>query len=191
MLICGKEEIEREIARANVEKLLQADNTPLRMEPFQTHFGEDSDFTKRDKIAIGTLKLPEGVQVDKGVQLWFDKLQSTDYTEQKTEWTADKYCDSWKQMDERTTLLPGPAFSHFKVLQKESITAEVHLLLALIPMVTGFAPTGWCKSVASMILKKQQDLCPAKLRLITLLHALFNHNNKWVGKKINGIWPKT
>ena len=51
-------------------------------------------------------------------------------------------------------------------------------------MKTGFAPHGWCQSVASMIPKKQHDLRPAKLRLITLLHALFNHNNKWVGKKL-------
>ena len=187
-LICEKEAIEQEIARANVEKLLQADNTPLRMEPLQTHFGEDGDFIKWDKIANGTLTLPQDVQADEGVQLWFNKIQSTEYTEQPTTWTADEYCDSWRKMDERITSLPGPAFSHFKAAQKGSTAAEVHSNLALIPMVTGYSPKRWCQSVALMIPKKQQDLRPAKLRLITLLHAIFNHNNKWVGKKTHGIW---
>ena len=59
-LICDKENIEREIARANVEKLLQADNTPLRMEPLRTHFGEDGDFSKWDDICDGKLSLPSG-----------------------------------------------------------------------------------------------------------------------------------
>ena len=93
-LICDKEDIERKIARANVEKLLQADNTPLRMEPLRTHFGKDGDCSKWDDICDGTLKLPPGVQVDERVRLWFDQIQSTEYTEQGTEWTADKYCDS-------------------------------------------------------------------------------------------------
>ena len=114
----------------------------------------------------------------------FEKIQAMEYTEQKTEWTSDKYFNSSKKMDERTTSPPGPAFSHFKALQKGSIASEVHSLLALIPMVTGFAIKGWCKSVALMITKKQHDLRLAKLRLITLLHALFNHNNKWAGKKL-------
>ena len=35
-----------------------------------------------------------------------------------------------------------------------------------------------------MIPKKKENLRPEKLRLITLLHALFNHNNKWAGKEI-------
>ena len=35
-----------------------------------------------------------------------------------------------------------------------------------------------------MIPKKKEDLRPAKLQLITLLHGLFNHNNKWVGKQM-------
>ena len=96
-LICDKEEIERKIARVHVEKLLQADNTQLQMEPLQTHFGEDGDFNKWDDIASGTLRLPDRVQVDKGVQIWFKKIQSTEYTEQKTEWTSDDYCDSWKK----------------------------------------------------------------------------------------------
>ena len=64
--------MEHEIARANVEILLQADNTPLRMEPLRTHFGEDGDFSKWDDISNGKLKLPNDVQVDEGVRLWFD-----------------------------------------------------------------------------------------------------------------------
>ena len=113
-LLCNKEEIECKIVRVNIENCLQADNIPLQMEPLCIHSGEDSNFQKWEEIASGELKLPEGIEVNKGVWLWFKKIQSTEYTEHETEWTSDEYCNSWKQMDEHTTSLPGPAFSHFK-----------------------------------------------------------------------------
>ena len=87
-------------------------------------------------------------------------------------------------MKEETTSAPGPSFSHYKATDKDSIAAAVHASLAIAPLLLGFAPSAWCKAVAAMIPKKQEDLRPAKLRLITLMHALFNHNNKWVGREM-------
>ena len=113
-LICNKEDIEGEIVRANVEKLLQADNTPLTMEPLRTHFGEDGDFSKWDDISDGKLKLPTDVQVDEGVRLWFDKIQSTEYTEQATEWTAEEYCDSWEKNGQKNYISPRPSVQPFQ-----------------------------------------------------------------------------
>ena len=42
-LICDKDSIKREIGRANKEKLLQANNAPLQMEPLFSHFGETGE----------------------------------------------------------------------------------------------------------------------------------------------------
>ena len=44
--------MEAEIARVNVEKLLQADNTPLRQEPLRSWFGEESDFEHGIKLLM-------------------------------------------------------------------------------------------------------------------------------------------
>ena len=87
-------------------------------------------------------------------------------------------------MKENTTSAPGPSFSHYKAAEKNRDASVVHSLLAIAPLLLGFAPTALCKAVASMIPKKKDDLRPAKLRLITLLHAFFNHNNKWVGREM-------
>ena len=83
-----------------------------------------------------------------------DPINGIYCTKQEMVWTSDEYVNSWKIMDERTTSLPGLAFSHFKASQKGSKAAEVHSLLVLIPMVTGFALQVWCKLVASVIPKK-------------------------------------
>ena len=85
-------------------------------------------------------------------------------------------------MKETTTSLPGPTFSRYKASNQNSTAAQVYFTLAIFPLLLGFALTAWCRSVALMILKKKEDLRRAKLRLITLIHGLFNHNNKWVGK---------
>ena len=43
-MISDKEEMEREIGRVTVDKLQQANNTPLRQESLRSFFGEDPDF---------------------------------------------------------------------------------------------------------------------------------------------------
>ena len=47
-IVVDKEEMEKEIVRVNVEKLLQADNTPLRTELLRSHFGEEGVFEQME-----------------------------------------------------------------------------------------------------------------------------------------------
>ena len=58
--------MEAEIARVNVEKLLHADNTPLRQEPFRSWFGEEGDFETWDKIVDGEIGLPMNYEAEEG-----------------------------------------------------------------------------------------------------------------------------
>ena len=162
-IVSDKHEMEMEIGRANVEKLLQANNTPLRQEPLCTAFGEQGDFKKWSDIVEGKLNLPPTFQAEKGTKLWISKIQSMKTTATPTNWTADDYADGWKSMKEETTSAPGPSFSHYKAARKDSIAAAVHSALALAPLLLGFAPTAWCKAVTAMIPKKKEDLRPAKL----------------------------
>ena len=174
--------MEAEIARVNVEKLLQADNTLLRTEPLCSWFGEEGDFDRWDQIVDGIIVLPPYFETEDGTRLWFQKIQSIPIQEGKTEWSTEEYVRSWKKMKETTTSLPGPAFGYFKAALVHSIAAKIYSSLALIPLLLGFAPKEWCQSVTAMIPEKKEDLRPAKLRLIALLNAIFDHNNKWVGK---------
>ena len=183
-IICDKEAMEKEIADANIAKLLQADNTPLRQEPLCSVFGEYGDFKKWKAIVDGTLNLPPDFPAEQGTILWIQKIQNMKTSANPTTWTPDEYTEGWKRMKEHTTSAPGPAFSHYKAVAAGSKAASVHSNLGLAPLLLGFAPTAWCRAVAAMIPKKKEDFRPAKLRLITLMHALFNHNNKWVGKQM-------
>ena len=105
------------------------------------------------------------------------KIQSIPVREGTTDWTTEEYVKSWSKMKETTTSLPGLAFSHFKAAPIHSVAAKIYSTLALVPLLLGFTPTAWCQSVVAMILKKKEDLRPAKLRLITLLNAIFNHKH--------------
>ena len=176
--------MEKEIGRANVQKLQQANNTPLRQEPLHFYFGEDRDFAKWSDIVDGKLNLPPDFPAENSTHLWLKKIQSMRTKANKTSWTPEEYSEGWKRMKEHTTSAPGPAFSHYKAVQPSSQSLIIHLSLALAPLLLGFAPTVWCTAVAAMIPKKKEDLRPAKLQLITLMHALFNHNNKWVGREM-------
>jgi hypothetical protein len=74
---------------------------------------------------------------------------------------------------------------HIKCLDSSSSAAEVISKLALIPLMVGYSPRTWhSNGIDSMIPKKVTDLRPAKLQLILLMDARFNHNNKLIDKKM-------
>jgi hypothetical protein len=56
--------------------------------------------------------------------------------------------------------------------------------MALIPLITGYVPEHWKRGVDSMITKKKNEWRAGKLRLILLMEARFNQNNKLIGRKM-------
>ena len=87
-------------------------------------------------------------------------------------------------MKQNTGCLPGWTFAHMKSIAHDSLTGEVISLLSLIPLQIGYAPEEWKTGLNSMIPKKLHELLPSKLRLILLMDCRFNHNNKYIGKKV-------
>ena len=85
-------------------------------------------------------------------------------------------------MKETKGSAPGIHFGHMKCVDKESNAAEIIFIMALLPLRTGYTPDQWRIGINSMIPKKIFDLRPEKLRLILLMDARFNHNNKLVGR---------
>ena len=178
-----KDGIVQEIIRANTEKVLQANNTPLREEPLRTLLGEQGDFQKWEDILKGLVQLPiEGIE--EGTRLWYEFITSPTNTSFDIQWTAKEYFDGWKKMKEETVSIPGWHFSHLKSIDPFSDTGEVVSKLALLPLKTGYVPQEWRYGIDSMIPKKLSDLRPEKLRLVLLMDCRFNHNNKLIGKKM-------
>lgn len=180
---CGKREIEEAIMLANKTKLLQAGNTPLRQRELQDLLGEQGDFEKWELILNKAIDLPDNVE--EGTKLWFHYIQNINrYGEMDITWTTGEYLDSWKSMSDTKSSTPGIHAAHIKCLTEHDDAAEIISLLALIPLLSGYSPVQWRIGIDSMIPKKQNELRPDKLRLILLMDARFNHNNKLIGKKM-------
>ena len=149
-VICDKDRIEQEITGINIEKLLQANNMPLQMEPLSSYLGESGDLRNGTTSPLGNCFYQKDGKQKKELDFGF-KNQSTKYDTKVPDWEPDEYTYSWREMDEHTTSLPGSAFIHFKAPKKGIIASVVHSLLGLIPLLLGIAPTGWCKAMALMI----------------------------------------
>ena len=83
-----------------------------------------------------------------------------------------------KKMSEDKSALPGVQAAHLKSIDPKSDAADVISWMALIPLLTCYAPKQWMKCIDSMIPKKKDEWRPGKLRLILLMEARFNQNNK-------------
>ena len=180
--LVDKDEIENAILVANKEKLLQARHTPLREEPLRTIVGERMDYKKWEELLRGEVELPE--DLEEGTKLWFDAIQNFDDDPIEIDWTTEEYFDSWRAMTETKSSMPGIHAAHIKSIDPKTEAAEVVSWMALIPLITGYAPKKWKKGIDSMIPKKKDEWRPEKLRLILLMDARFNHNNKFIGKKM-------
>ena len=87
-------------------------------------------------------------------------------------------------MSETKSSMPGIHAAHIKCIDPKTEAADVFPWMALIPLLTGYALEKWKKGIDSMIPKKKDEWRPDKLRLILLMDARFNHNNKFIGRKM-------
>ena len=176
-----KNEIEEAILKANKEKLLQAKNTPLRTEPLRSIIGERMNYEEWEKLLHQEIEIPE--DLEEGTKLWFETIQDFEDNPLHIHWTTDEYFEGWRTMSEDKSALPGVQAAHLKSIDSTSEAADVISWMALIPLITGYAPKQWMKGIDSMIPKKKNEWRPEKLRLILLMEARFNQNNKLIGKK--------
>jgi hypothetical protein len=91
-------------------------------------------------------------------------------------------------MSETKTSMPGIQAAHIKSIDPTTEAADVFSWMALIPLITGYAPNKWKKGIDSMIPKKKNEWRPEKLHLILLMDARFNHNNKFIGRKLMNVF---
>ena len=190
--ITEKDAMEIAIRMANVAKLTQADNTPLREEPLKATFNEaELDYAQWDKVLDPNFELPP--HLEKGTRLWFQQMRNKDkqIPTQPLRFNHESYKESWKTIKEATTSHPGIHFGHMKAMDEDSQLAnKLNALLADVPLWTGYSPEAWQKCTDAMIKKKTDDMRPGKLRLITLMHAIFNHNNKALGRHMMKLGEK-
>ena len=180
--LVNKEDIEEEILKVNKEKLLQAKNTPLRSEPLRSLIGERMEYKEWEKLLKKEIKIPENLE--EGTRLWFEAMQNFSDDPFEVDWTTEEYFEGWKVMSEDKSSLPGIQAAHLKSIDPTTKAADIISWMALIPLITGYVPKTWKRGVDSMIPKKKNEWRAGKLRLILLMEARFNHNNKIIGRKM-------
>ena len=97
--------------------------------------------------------------------------------------STKSYRDSWKKMKPNTSSSPfGPTFVHYIAGSRDQQIAEFDATMANIPYASGYSPEAWINMVDVLIPKKTTSSAIEKLRIIVLFHALFNMNNKRIGR---------
>jgi hypothetical protein len=99
--------------------------------------------------------------------------------------STQSYRDSWKKMKPNTSSSPfGPTFVHYIAGSGDQQIAEFDATMANIPYASGYSPEVWINMVDVLIPKKTTSPAIEKLCIIVLFHALFNMNNKRLGRKM-------
>ena len=95
------------------------------------------------------------------------------------------YREGWQKMKPNTSSSPyGPAFVHYIAGSQDTEIAEFDATMANIPYASGHSPEAWTNMVDVLIPKKTSSAAIEKLRIIVLFHALFNMNNKRIGREM-------
>ena len=179
--IKNKLDMEQEIMKANEAKLHSANESPLR----QGELAEiitDNDYEQWERFLRGELNLPDNIE--EGTRRWLEKFEGKEIEEINIELTDKTYTQSWNRVKEHTSCAPGALhYGTFKAMRWCSEAAELHTIMAQIPIQTGYTPERWKMSVDSMLPKKEGEWRPNKLRLTSLLMPDFNHNNKILGRR--------
>ena len=179
-IVKDKMMMEIEIAESNIKRISQSNNTETR----QGTLGDlitDSDYDRWEEIIQGKHTLPE--EMSEGTTKWMEFLQSTQNPNRDIEITVEEYTRTWNRVKEETSCAPSALnYSTMKAIKWNKIAAELHTHMANITIRTGIYPRRWEECVNSMLPKKKDQWHPDKLRLISLLMADFNHNNKIIGR---------
>ena len=103
---------------------------------------------------------------------------------QQRQWVQSNYADfqqGWRKVKERTSS-GNLHFGHFKAAVESKQVGQVHYIMSMIPMTSGFSPDRWKKGTHVMILKAPAVFFLDNLRTIVLYEADFNHENRRLGK---------
>ena len=178
--IRDKKAMEEEIAKANKDKLMSANETPVRQGALRELL-TDHDYEEWEKFIRGEMTLPR--DMNEGTRLWLESFQNMEIHEEDLEISTEDYVKSWNRVREHTSCTPGALhYGTFKAIRWCRPAAELHAIMARIPMKTGYTPKRWTQSTDSMLPKKKGEWRPHKLRLTSLLMPDFNHNNKILGR---------
>ena len=132
------------------------------------------DGPKVPDVLNGTYVPPE--TTSDATKQWLKSLAINNLQQQQ--WVQSNYADfqqGWRKVKECTSS-ENLHFGRFKAAVESKQVGQVHYLMSMIPMTSGFSPEK--KGTNVMILKALKVFFLDKLRAIVLYEADFNHENR-------------
>jgi hypothetical protein len=96
--------------------------------------------------------------------------------------TTAEHILGWRWTKEKSAEPSGPSMAEVKAASQDPILAEIDTFMRNLPCTKGFAPRSWQLITDVEILKKAGIYEVEKMRTIQLMHAVFNMNNKKLGR---------
>ena len=179
--LTDKDEMVTAIIHENRKKYHQSEDTcPFLQRPLRDEFGPYGATDNLEKVLRGEYECPPGT--DEFTQLFIAVCKEKDIrTQMKRSPTTFK--TSWTKMREKTGT-HDLHFGHFMSSCSHQHNLLVHYIMAEVPFRTGFSPTRWKCATNVMILKKAGVFDIEKLRTLCLFQSDYNHNNKFLGRKM-------
>lgn len=184
---CDPESIANACAESNLRRQHRCLDTPFLQPPLIDALGYLADTETADEILDGTYDPPESLE--KCTKAFLRELVVPQSVKDKgninVSITTSEHIQSWKRQKDKTASEPtGLSFSHYRSAIHDTSLVETDVILRTTPLELGFAPTQWCNITDIEILKKTNVYDVDQMRLIQLMDAEFNMNNKMIGRRM-------
>jgi hypothetical protein len=178
--------IEQACMDEGTRRFSQTNTTPLMHSSFTDRVGYHAELSGADDILSGTF-VPDP-SLDPYAAKFITQLQMQEVVQgqelHKAISTAS-YQDSWRHMRPNTSCSPsGPSFVDYIAGSHDNDIADFDATMANIPYASGYTPKNWTQMTDVLIPKKSHSSLVEKLRIIVLFHAMFNMNNKRIGREM-------
>jgi hypothetical protein len=179
-----REAIERACMEEGTRRFSQTENTPLMHPEFIARVGYHAELPGADEILDGTFQ--PHPDTDPYAAQFIQQLKMNDKVrghQLSKAISTSSYRESWRKMKPNTSSSPfSPTFVDYIAGSRDDEIADFDVTMANIPYASGYTPTAWTKMTDVLIPKKSHSSLVEKLRIIVLFHALFNMNNKRIGR---------
>jgi hypothetical protein len=177
--------IEQAFKAEGTRRFSQTNGTPLMDPDFVQRVGYLAELPGADEILDGTFQPHPDMDPYAAQFLSHLKMEQAvrDSAPVSRAISTESYRASWAKMKSTTSSSPfGPTFVHYIAGSRDDQIADFDATMANIPYASGYGPDAWAKMIDVLIPKKTTTSAIEKLRIIVLFHALFNMNNKRVGR---------
>jgi hypothetical protein len=170
--------------KENNTRFSQTESTPPMQMPLIDDLGYLAETDKAKQVLDGNYD--PLMSVDSYTRELLHELRRPEVIRQKgdirTTITSEEHVLGWKRTKEKSAEPSGPSMAAIKSASQDNILSGIDTFMRNIPYVKGFAPRSWKLNTDIEILKKAGVYDVEKMRTIQLMHAVFNMNNKKLGR---------